>query len=110
MLESRYPNRVPLCIVVYHQRCLEILSKRRIHWNDFVGNDKNEMIGRQSLLDIIKTVNTFNDYIGVFWSPNNCSKIRDEFVPQPLPQSSFNRVLLAATFPEAVDEMVCISL
>ena len=71
---------------------------------------KNEVIGRQSLLDIIKTAHTYNDYIGVFWSPINCSKICDQFFPQPLPRSSFNRVLSAATFPEAVDKMVCISL
>ena len=41
VLELRYPNGVPLCIVIYCQRCLEILSKRRIRWNNFVGNDKN---------------------------------------------------------------------
>ena len=53
--------------------------------------------------------NTYNDYIGTFWSPNNRSKIHKNFVPQPLPGSSFKTVISAATFPEAVDKMVCIS-
>ena len=69
VLEMRYPNGVPLCIVVYRQRCLEILSKRRIRWNNFVANEENEMRGRQSLLNIIKQANTYDDYIGTFWSP-----------------------------------------
>ena len=81
-----------------------------MRWNNFVGNRKNEIIGRQNLLDIIKAAHTYNDYVGVFWSPINCSKIRDQFFPQPLPRSSFSRVLSVATFPDTVDKMVCILL
>ena len=46
VLEWSYPNGVPLCILVYRQRCLEFFSKRRICWNNFVGNDENEMRDR----------------------------------------------------------------
>ena len=69
----------------------------------------NKMRGRQLLLAIIKMANMYNNYIGTFWSPNNCSKIHKGFTPQPLPQSSFKTVISAATFPEAVDKMVHIS-
>ena len=109
VLEWQYPSGFPLCIVIYCQRCLEILSTRRICWNKFVGNNKNKQNGRQLLLNIIKMANTYNDYIGTFWSLKNRSKILKDFIPQPLPGSSFKMIISAAAFPKAVDKLVCIS-
>ena len=109
VLEWQYPNGVPLCIVIYCQRCLEILSIRRICWNKFVGKNENEKRGRQLLLNIIKMANMYDNYIGFFWSPKNRSKLFKDFIPQPLPGSSFKTIISAAVFPNAVDKMVRIS-
>ena len=106
ILKRIHPKGVPLCVVVYRRRCLEILSKRRLRWNSFVKNCKHQMEGRHNLLKVITAAHTYSDFVGVFWSKINRHKIRERFSPQPIPNSIFGRVLSAATFPEAVDKMV----
>ena len=106
ILKRIHPNGVPLCIVVYRRRCLEILSKRRIRWNNFINHCKYQIEGRQNLFKVITAAHTYSDFVGVFWSKINRHKLRDHFFPQPIPHSTFNRVLIAATFPEAIDKMV----
>lgn len=105
-LSQEYPNGVPLCIVIYRRRCLEILKGRKYRWNDFVQKCEHERSGRKLLLDMVCSANTYADYVGTFWSKQKRSILKDDFAPQPIDGSKFKRILSAAVYPEAVDKMV----
>ena len=102
-LHNKYPNSVPVCIVLYRRKCLNYHSNWHIKIDKYLDPEHPSHVGRKKIVDILTTkVNSELDYEGLFFS-----KYRDELISLDDFQYENNNIFSnkMAAYPESVDKM-----
>ena len=113
VVKKEFPTGVPLCIVLYKRNALCNFSKRMKEVDNYM--DKKIVVetklvsqypGRRKLVELLRSVNSDNDYVGNFFSKHTREGLAKKFDYDKHKIVFKGKILLC---PEAVDKMVCVT-
>ena len=81
LLQERFPDTVPFCIVCYRRHCIVNLCKYQMKIDNYTNNRHEHATARKKIIHILShSVFSEIDYVGLFFSKHRNRLIQNKFV------------------------------